>query len=150
MKTAKISDADSFLEVIDAPTGETVGGVLAQHGVYLQFDAVFSAGDCVAVISNGKRFSVYALSSGRELVRSFALNVALSGDGGLFALAEEHGLLSLYNLKTAAKVGEYNFPYDVVYAHFSQDEGRLLAVTRHQSVYILDVSGLTAALPRSQ
>jgi len=140
MKTLRISARDSFFEVMDALTGTTVGGTLVQLSEGPgSFDGAFSAGDWLILVSGGRRFSVFSLSSGKELLHSFALYAALSGEG-LLGLAEEHGRLSLYDLKTGKKAGEFVFPENVVYAHFSKDERRLLVITEHQSVYVLDVS----------
>lgn len=141
MKTSRISGQDSFFEVIDALTGTTVGGTLVQlSGGPGSFDGAFSAGDWLILVSGVRRFSVFSLSSGKELLHSFALYAALSGDKGLLGLAEEHGHISLYDLKTAKKAEEFIFPENVVYAHFSTDGRRLLVITEHQLVYILDVS----------
>jgi hypothetical protein len=141
MKTATISKQDSFFEVVDALEGTTVGGTLVQHSAGPgSFDRAFSAGDWLILVSGTRRFSVFSLSSGEEVLHSFALYAALSGERGLLGLAEEHGGLSLYDLKTGKKAGEFVFPENVVYAHFSKDERRLLVITEHQSVYVLDVS----------
>jgi hypothetical protein len=141
MKTSRISARDSFFEVMDRLTGMTVGGTLVQHGDGPgSFDGAFSAGDWLILVSGARRFSVFSLSSGEEVLHSFALYAVLSGEKGLLGLAEEHGRLSLYDLRAGKKVGEFVFPENVVYAHFSKDERRLLVITEHQSVYVLDVS----------
>jgi hypothetical protein len=141
MKTSRISARDSFFEVMDRLTGMTVGGTLVQHGDGPgSFDGAFSAGDWLILVSGARRFSVFSLSSGEEVLHSFALYAVLSGEKGLLGLAEEHGRLSLYDLKSGKKSGEFVFPENVVYAHFSTDGRRLLVTTEHQSVYVLDVS----------
>jgi WD40 repeat protein len=141
MKTSRISGQDSFFEVIDTLTGTTVGGTLVQlSGGPGSFDRAFSAGDWLILVSGVRRFSVFSLSTGKELLHSFALYAALSGDKGLLGLAEEHGRISLYDLKTAKKTEEFILPENVVYAHFSTDGRRLLVITEYQFVYILDVS----------
>lgn len=142
MKTARISGQDSFFEVIDAFTGTTIGGTLVQRGEGPGgFDAVFSTGDWLTLVSGGStRFSVFSLSSGKELFRSSALYTTISGENGLLGLAEEHGRFSLYDLRDGKKDGEFVLPENVVYAHFSEDGRRLLLITERQSVYILDVS----------
>jgi hypothetical protein len=147
MKTAKISDEDSFFEVIDAFTGITIGGALVQHGEAPgSYDGAFSSGDWLVLTSGGgKRFSVFSLSGGRELFRSTALYTAISSENGLLGLAEEHGRFSFYDLRTEKKAGEIVLPKNVVYAHFSDDGRRLLVVTEHQYVCILDVSKLLGA-----
>jgi hypothetical protein len=91
MKTATISKQDSFFEVVDALEGTTVGGTLVQHSAGPgSFDGAFSAGDWLILASGGRRFSVFSLSSGKELLHSFALYAALSGEKGLLGLAEGH------------------------------------------------------------
>ncbi len=144
MKTARISGQDSFFEVIEPLTGKTVGGVLVQHGEGPGgFDDAFSAGDWVVVSAGGRHFSVFSLSSGKEVLRSSALDTTVSGDNGVLGLAEEHGRFSLYDLRSGEKNGELVLPENVVYAHFSADGRRLLVVTEHQQVYILDISRTT-------
>ncbi len=81
----------------------------------------------------------------KNSLRSSALYTVISGENGFLGLAQEHGHLSLYDLKTGTKTAEFTLPENVVYAHFSADGCRLLVVTEHQSVYILEISKLLKA-----
>jgi len=144
-KSAKLSDEDTFFEVLDARTGKTLGGALVQSGAGPDsFTSAFSVGDVLIVVKDGTRIIVVALGSGEERARLFGSCPAASAEDNLLALCDG-GLLMLRDLKTGEKRGEESFPDDVVYTHFSADGKRLLVLSAHQEIFILDVGEMLAA-----
>jgi hypothetical protein len=57
------------------------------------------------------------------------------------------GRLAIYDLNSGAKLDQQVFPDDIAYTHFSSDGKRLLVLTEHQAVVILDVSKVRVARP---
>ncbi len=108
------------------------------------FSSAFSAGDALIVVKDGTRIMVVALGSGEERARLFGSCPAASAEDNLLALCDG-GLLMLRDLKTGEKRGEESFPDDVVYTHFSADGKRLLVLSAHQEIFILDVGEMLAA-----
>jgi hypothetical protein len=58
------------------------------------------------------------------------------------ALDGGNGKLLLHDLRSGAKLDEQLFPDDLVYLHFSEDGTRLLVLTAHQMVFVLDVNSI--------
>jgi hypothetical protein len=63
------------------------------------------------------------------------------------AVSNGAGKVTLYNLETAAKLAERKFRDYLSYLCFSENGDRLLVLTVHQMVYILDVKKTIEAFP---
>ena len=144
----QLSPQDAYFEVLDTKTGKTIGGVIdPQGGSPRQVMGVFSAGDWVAVEEEGAHIIVFALSNGKEVVRSPAKHAAISGGKGMLVLSNDDRHLRFYDLATGLEVSDISFPDIIVYMQFSTEGSRLLVLTEHQTVCILDVSKVTATPP---
>lgn len=144
----QLSPQDSYFEVLDTRTGKTIAGVIdRQGGSPAQIIDAFSAGDWVAVEKDGTHILVFALSNGKEVMRSSAKHAAISGAKGMLVLSNDDGHLHFYNLTTGLEVSDTAFPSTIVYMQFSTEGSHLLVLTEHQTVYILDVSKVTATPP---
>lgn len=148
LKSAKLSDHDSFFEVLDARSGKSMGGVLVQVGIGpAYFDAVFSEGDAVFVQKDLMRFSVYALRDGQLKTRLLGNKPATASQTNLFALDEGSGRLAIYDINTLAKLDEQVFADEIAYIRFSADGKRLFVLTQHQEAFVLDVTGVRDTQP---
>jgi hypothetical protein len=142
-KKAKLDKEDTFFGVLDARSGDSLGGVLIQVGSGpLSYDAAYSVGNALFLIKDGKRVSLYSLQDGSLKARFVGGMPVASASAGLFAIEEGPGRLVFYDLASAAKLDDQLFPDAIAYTHFSADGRRLLVLTRHQVAYILDVSSL--------
>lgn len=65
---------------------------------------------------------------------------APSAESNLFALDEGIGRLGIYDLLTGQKIEEQLFGDNLAYKHFSADGKKLLVLTQHQEVFVLDMS----------
>jgi len=146
-KHAKISKLDAYFEILDALTGKSIGGVLVQVGSGpASYDAAFSTGDALFLLKDRKRVSVYSLQDGSLKARMVGGLPSANAQSNLFAVDEGLGRLSIYDLATNAKLDHQIFPEPLAYTHFSADGKRLLVLTKHQVVYVLDLSGVRGAL----
>jgi hypothetical protein len=147
-KHAKISKLDSYFEILDARSGESIGGVLIQVGSGpASYDAAFSAGDSLFLTKDGKRVSVYSLQDGSLKVRLVGAIPTANSQNNLFALEEGPGRLFIYDLSTGARLDQQIFPDSLAYAHFSADGNRLLVLTKYQLAFVLDVSAVRTPRP---
>jgi hypothetical protein len=147
-KRAKISKLDSYFEIVDALSGNSVGGVLVQVGSGPEsYDAAFSAGNTLFLIKDGKRVSGYSLQDGSLKTRLVGGIPTASVQSNLFAMEQGPGHLSIYDLATGAKLDEEIFAEPIAYTHFSAEGNRLLVLTRHQVAYVLDVSAARKSPP---
>jgi hypothetical protein len=147
-KKAKIKDQDTFFEVLDAASGTSVGGVLVQFGGGpVSFDSAFSGGNYLVLTKDAYRVTVFRLNEGTLVGRFRGSEPALSDAAKLLALDDASGKLMLYSLETGARVAERHMPDYVNYLCFSEKGDRLLALTSHQLVYILDVKKTIEAFP---
>jgi WD40 repeat protein len=143
-----LSRQDSYFEVVNTKTGKTIGGVKDRtDGSPSQIKNAFSAGNWVAIEPDSNNIVVFALSSGKEVVRSPAKLAAISGARGILALSNDDGRLSFYDLTSGVKESELPFPGSILYMQFSADGSRLLLLTDDQTVYILNLSNRTATPP---
>ena len=139
-RKAKLNLKDTFFEVLDGSTGATMGGVLVQTGAGpLSFDSVFSAGPMLLTSKDEGRVVLYSLQDGQLRAHLNGLLPSASAEAALLALVENGDRLVLYDLFTGARLDQQQFPEGIAYTHFSEDGQRLLVLTRHQTVYILDV-----------
>jgi hypothetical protein len=141
LKKAKLSDHDSFFEVLDARTGKSLGGVLVQIGVGpAYFDAVFSEGDAVFVQKDLMRFSAYSLRDGQLKARLLGNKPATTAQANLLALDEGAGRLAICDLNSLAKLDEQLFADEIAYIRFSTNGKHLFVLTQHQEAFVLDVT----------
>ena len=143
LKRTKINALDSFFEVIDAKSGKSLGGALLQvGGIAATYESAFSEGDALVLLKDQMRVSLYSLTTGTLVARLTGTIPAASGAAKLLALNGGNGKLLLHDLRSGAKLDEQLFPDDLVYLHFSEDGTRLLVLTAHQMVFVLDVNSI--------
>jgi len=144
----KIKSQDSFFEVLDASSGASLGGVLVPFGSGpISFDSAFSVGDFLFLTKDEYRLTIFRLHNGTILGRFRGRYPAVSEAGKLFAVDDGAGKLTFYSLETAAKLAERRFPDYIGYLRFSETGDRLLVLTAHQMVDILDVKKTIEAFP---
>ena len=142
-KKAALTDQDSFLEVLDARTGRSLGGILVQNGSSpVDFDEIFSVGDSIIFSRNGVRVYVYSMLDGRLIARLSGLHPAANAQSRLLALDSGFGRLAIYDLNTGAKLDEQTLGGPIVFTHFSADGNRLLVLTANQEVSVLNLQNV--------
>jgi hypothetical protein len=147
-KSQKLKEHDAFFEALDAATGTSLGGVLVQFGSGpASFDSAFSVGNDLFLVKDLYRISVFNLKVGNILARLRGLHLAVGDSAKMFALDDGAGKLSLYSLETAARIAERPLPDRVAYLRFSEDGKRLLVLTAHQEVFVLDLQRTIQAFP---
>lgn len=140
-KHSKRMDQDSVFEVFDSITGKSLGGVFVQFGDGpINFSSAFSVGDFLFLVKDNARVFVLSLRDGKLLVQAKGLQPVANGQSGFFVLDEGFGRLGVYDLRTGTKLEQQQFPDGLAYKHFSADGKRLLVLTQHQVIYVLDMS----------
>jgi hypothetical protein len=146
LKGAKLTDQDSFLEVIDTRTGKSVGGVLVQSGAGpTNFDSIFSTGQAIIFSRDSVRVYVYSMFDGQLKARLVGLRPSANAQSNLLTLDTGSGHLAIYDLSTAAPLDEQIFPDAIAYTHFSIDGQRLFVLTENQEAFVLDMKGVRGA-----
>ena len=84
--------------------------------------------------------SVLSLRDGKIVAHAKGFQPAASALSGLFVLDEGYGRLGVYDLLTGARLEQQQFADALAYKHFSADGKRLLVLTQHQQVFVLDMS----------
>lgn len=139
-KHDKQADRDSYFEAVDAQTGKTSGGVLAQiDSPPEEFDSAFSEGDWLVLAKDGQRVFVFSISSGQQILKLFGWRPTINAATTTLCLSTLTNRLTTYDLKTGEKLRNYDFKSGVAFAHFSPDGQRLLVLTEDQLVYVLDM-----------
>jgi WD40 repeat protein len=132
---------DTFFEVLDSASGQTVGGVLVRTGWGpLGFDSVAAVASTLIVARREGRVALYSLENGEIKAHLSGSLPSASARSQLLALAENDTHLGIYDLRNGRKLEAQNFGQPITYTHFSEDGQRLLVLTRQQIVYVLDVS----------
>ena len=145
---SKVKDFDSMFEVLDAATGQTLGGVLVQAGSGPEsFDAAFSVGDFLFLVKDRVRMTVYSLKQSTMIERMRVEVPAVSEPRNLLAYDAGNGHLLFFDLAAGKVVADRPLPDTVAYLRFSADGGRLLLLTIHQEAFILDVPATISAFP---
>src|SRR5882724_955141 len=140
-KGVKLSEHDTVFEVRDSRTGKPLGSALAQIGAgAISFSAAFSAGKALLAVKDDIRISVFSIETGKLIGHVKGLHPSASGESGLFVLDEGSGLLGVFDLSTSEKIEEQQFADEIAYMHFSSDGKRVLVMTQHQEVFVLDMS----------
>ena len=147
-KGQKIKEHDALFETIDASTGTSLGAALIQFGGGpATFDSAFSVGNDLFLVKDQYRISVFRFREGNVLARLRGLHLAASESAKMFALDDGDGKVSLYNLETAAKMADRPLTDRVAYLRFSDDGARLLVLTIHQEVFVLDLARTVQIFP---
>lgn len=137
---AKLTDQDSFLEVLDVRTGKSLGGVLVQSGAGpANFESLFSVGQTIVFSRDAVRVQLYSLPDGQLKAKLLGMRPAANAQSNLLALDLGFGHLAIYDLNTAVKLDEQIFPDPIVYTHFSADGQRLLVLTENRYAFVLDM-----------
>jgi hypothetical protein len=140
-KKQKVKAMDTFFEVLDVSTGASLGGVLVQFGSGPEgFDSVLSGGDLLFLSKDNYRLSVFQINEGKLLARLRGEHPTITELGKMFALDEGGGRVSIYSLLTAKRLALRPLPDLVAYMSFSQSGDRLLVLTIHQQLLVLDVA----------
>ncbi len=141
MKQVKVTDHDSVFEVLDARSGKTIGAAFVQTDSGADtFDSVFSEGDWLVLVKDGRSVSAFSLSTDSQVAEETGYAPAISAEAGLLSFVGGGGHFAIVNLKAPAQKHEYTFPSEVAYAHFSADGKRILVMTEDQIVYVLDAT----------
>jgi len=141
LKAAKLTDHDSYFEVLDARTGQSLGGALVTAGNGpTTFDSAFSVGDALILLKDSLRVSLYSLGDGQLKGRLVGLRPAASPETQLLALDLGDGRLGIFDLRDGAKLDQQVFPNGLAYLHFSSDGKRLVVLTEQQTAVILDLT----------
>jgi len=144
-KHSKRMNQDSVFEVFDSASGKSLGGVFVQFGDGpINFSSAFSVGDFLFLVKDHTRVFVLSLRDGKLVVQTKGLQPVANAQSGLFVLEEGFGRLGVYDLLTGGKLEQQQFPDGLAYKHFSSDGKRLLVLTQHQVVYVLDMSEVRA------
>lgn len=140
LEKAKLTDRDSFLEVLDVRTGKFLGAVLVQSGTGpANFDSLFSVGQTIVFSRAAVRVQLYSLQDGQLKAKLLGIRPAASAQSNLLSLDLGAGRLAIYDLSAAVKLDEQVFPAPIVYTHFSADGQRLLVLTENQYAFVLDM-----------
>jgi len=141
MKQVKVTDHDSVFEVLDAHSGKTIGAAFVQTDSGADtFDSVFSEGDWLVLVKDGRTVSAFSLSTDSQVAEETGYAPAISAEAGLLSFVGGGGHFAIVNLKAPAQKHEYTFPSEVAYAHFSADGKRILVMTEDQIAYVLDAT----------
>ena len=139
----KTTRNDTFFEVLDSSTGDTLDGVLVRTGSGpLSFDSVAAVGNRLIIAKAEGRVTLYSLEDGESKAHLNGTMPAANETSRLLALVEGdvHSGIGIYDLQTGQKLDTQQFGQPITYVHFSEDGRRLLALSRPQIVYVLDVS----------
>jgi len=140
LRNARLTDQDSFLEVLDARTATPLGGVLVQSGTGpANFDCILSVGKTIVFCRDAARVQVYSLEDGQLKAKLTGIRPAANAQSNLLALDLGSGRLGIYDLNSAIKLDEQVFPEPIVYTHFSADGQRLLVLTEDRYAFVLDM-----------
>jgi len=149
-KKAKLAKLDTFFEVLDARTGKSWGGVLAQVGAgAASFYSAFSVGDYIIVQKEPLRSTVYSLRDGEKKASFTGILPTASAQSNLFAMQDMTRHLDIYDLSTFTRLDQQAFADDLAYMHFSADGKRLFVLTEHQDAIVFDLSHLREPHPAS-
>ena len=140
-KHSKRMEQDSVFEAFDTISGKSLGGVFVQFGDGpVNFSSAFSVGDFIFLVKDDIRVTVISLRDGKIIVRAKGFQPSTSAQSNLLALDEGMGRLGIYDLLTGQKIEEQFFGDNLAYKHFSADGKKLLVLTSHQEVFVLDMS----------
>ena len=140
----KEKEGDYFLMVLDSRTGEPRGRLLIETGKgSFRISNVFTSGDWAVFTDTENRTLLYSLSTGEQKGRVFGSRAAISVASGLLCVENARGQLTLYDLASMEKLDQFTFSNAVELARFSADGKSLFVLSANQTVYLLDLSGLS-------
>jgi hypothetical protein len=147
-KKQKIKDLDSFFEILDATSGASLGGVLVRFGSGpASFESAFSEGDFLFLTKDSLRLSVFHISDGKPLGRLRGEHPAVTEQAEILALDEGGGKLTFYRLESMTRIAARQLSDSIAYLCFSEKGDRLLVLTSHQEVFVLDVKKTIEEFP---
>jgi hypothetical protein len=131
-----------LVEILDAATGKAAGSLsINASGV----PDIVVAGDRVLVTSP-PRTVAYSITTRQEIGAIFATNVEAHAEQSLIAALNDPWHLSLYDLNTLAKKDEFTFASPVAATRFTRAGDKLLVLTRDQTLYVLNTSGVSKVI----
>jgi hypothetical protein len=142
----KREPANYLIEVVDAHTGKSLGGMAidTNNGSFL-IQTGFLAGDHVILTDNLNRVLVYSLSTGQQTAKVFGRAADATAAAGLLVAENEAGQLQVYDLATMEKRDDLMFSSPIAMKQFSGDGKRLFVLTAAQTAYVLDVAQLSSS-----
>lgn len=154
-KHSKRMEQDTVFEIFDAVSGKSIGGVFVQFGDGpINFSSAFSVGDFLFLVKDTTRVTVASLRDGKIILHAKGYQPTPSPQSNLLALDEGYGRLAVYDLLTGTRLEQQQFADTLVYKHFSLDGKKLLVVTQHQQVFVLDMADVREhplpPLPKSE
>lgn len=142
-KHGKVAGQDSLFEICDALTGKTIGAVLVQFGGGAHtFDQAFAAGDRLILVKDQLRVTLFSISRNEMIARLSGGLATASAESNLLVLEEAPGILAVCDLTTGKELTELRFKEQIVFARFSADGHRLLALSEQQGAYVLDMGSI--------
>lgn len=127
----------AWLEEVDPQTGSSRRQWLLDPAPTLASN--FQLGSDFYLADGAHRLLDYAVPSGELKQVWFGDPLAASTATTSFAMKTGARTLALFSAGAATPRQQYQFPQDLVFAQFSSDGRRLLALTRDQTVYLLAV-----------
>ena len=127
------------VEVVDARTGETLGGLLMEQiASSAEVEGVQAHGDTVVASLEDNRVLVYSLSTGELIGRLFGRAPIANLSAGLLGVENQADFV-LYQLPSLEEVGRYRFAAPITAALMSAKSNRLFVLTNQQTAYVLEL-----------
>jgi hypothetical protein len=137
-------DALNLIQVLDAETGDSLGGVLVDTGIAVARSAIrtpslvlndaLAAGDTVLAYDTQNRTHVYSLKSGQLRGYITGRFRAISATGDMILVENAKGECKVFDAVTVRPLHEFQLPMRVVHADFAAD-GTLLILCADQNIY---------------
>jgi hypothetical protein len=140
-KSLKEKKGAYLLQFLNLSTGQLLGSMVVDtgKGSFHIHDALV-VGDWIAVSDYLNRVLLYSMATGKMLGRVFGENPEISVEKNLLCAESGRGKLTLYDLKTLEKKGQFVFSHPVSLMRFSDDGKQLFVLTANQMTYLLDLS----------
>ena len=130
---------DYFCEVIDMRQKLVSGKLLIKTNKgSFKVEHVYLDGDWVVISANNNQIMTYSLTTGEEKGHFFGASPLSSSAGGLLAMENQAGQVSLYDLATSQLRQRYVFSDPVSLMGFSSEGKHFAVLTADQDVYIFD------------
>jgi WD40 repeat protein len=131
--------SDYLCEVIDLHQKLLFGKLLIKTNKgSFKVERVYLDGDWVVISANNNQIMTYSLTTGEEKGHFFGTSPLASSAGGLLAMENQAGQVSLYDLVTAQLRQRYVFSDPVSLMRFSPEGKHFFVLTADQDVYIFD------------
>jgi WD40 repeat protein len=139
----KEKTGDYFLKIINAEDGKEIGKLLVETGKgSFRASSIVAVGEWVLITDTRNRVLVYSLKTGELKGRVFGAFATISQATKLLCVENERSKIAVYDLETMEKRDEFSFPNRISMMRYSQDGRRLFVLTRDQTFYVLDMSGI--------